>query len=133
MPQNSVVFIKDGDLLEHGKDEDIIDASEWNQVMQRLKEVINKNAKTLQSVDNTIVTGEIHQAGSSYTPQWYSDANDKHLYSATISNHGIGSQLTVHLYTVDGDQVYCKVKINANNDITVYSRVNEKLKYVIEG
>ena len=105
------IEIRDGDLLEYSKTEEIIEAAEWNAVMNTIKSAINSHAAAIQSLDDYTHTGTIYSSAGLKDPCWSRDNNDPNLFAVTITQkeHGIKSKLAVHLFNSEGIQVYTKV------------------------
>ena len=146
MAKSQVVKISDGALLENLEDGKIVDAEEWNSVMQTIKETVNENARTLFDAGVSAIQIIVSPNSTSYSnvKTWVPAGN---YYSVTLTadDYKIQGPKNIKTYLIqniqsNGDpgnileEVQNNIKYDPNNStVTISSRTNLLTLVIIQG
>lgn len=147
----TIATILTGQLLENSKNDDLITAEKWNQVMVTIRNAINNHATTIVTESPRVFSGTIKALGASEAPYWESSLTAAYwdLYQSTLpekegslyttiipqSMHqfAAGTQLSVQCYDLNGKEVSCGVCIQADQNIILMARKPIPVKFAIRG
>lgn len=147
----SIATIAPGTLLEFSRQDDLITAEKWNTVMATIKNAINNHAHSIVTDTPRVFSGTIKSLGATEAPYWepsttaaywdFYKANlpkaEANLYTTILpqSTHQFaqGTNLTIQLYSTDGEMLQSSVYIQDNQDIIITSRRAIPVKFIIRG
>lgn len=138
----AIIKIADNSLLENSPEGYIIEHTEWNEVMQVIKETINSNADVLAKA--TIVSQRFKigpSAGLGYDKAWAVAANGEYY---VILNIGSSDAKNIKTYNIEllgnsaenvqiKSEVYNTVIYNDDNTITIKTRNNVPTLVTVQG
>ena len=139
----STTKISDGVLLENLEDGKIVEAEEWNSVMQNIKNAVNTNADALLNV-GIVAIPIVVSSNTQYpnTKTWTASGN---YFSVTLSktDYQVDGPKSIRTYLIAGiqsdgsptnilEEVQNSIKYSGNN-LTVSSKSNAPILIIIQG
>ena len=139
----STAKISDGMLLENLTDGKIVEASEWNDVMDNIKNAINTNAEALLSTGITAIPFVVSPYQHTNTKLWTTNGNyfSVTLYKADYRIDGPKSIKTYLIASIRSDgsptkvleEVQNNIEYNNDDSITIHSKSNAPILITIQG
>jgi hypothetical protein len=136
----TIFKIENNELLENSQEGEIIEHTEWNQVMTKIKDVINSNADVLSNatiIAKAVLIGE----GLGYDASWVSLSNGEYSVVLTLDDSYAKNIKTYHIAPLNSStkdleilsEVYNSVVYNKNKTITIKTRNNVPTLVTIQG
>lgn len=143
MSKPQINKIKNGYLLEYLKDGEIIEAAEWNAVMQTIKDTVNANADFVY--DSGVAAVQIVVSPNAHTDNKIWEYSDDHyfLVKLTKTDYEIDGPKNIKTYLIDFiqedgnpgpilEEVQNSIKYS-DGDIFISSKSNDPILIIIQG